>query len=175
MLGFLAGVLRVLFGFAMACLAAAAVSVSFAITPEELMDPGAPYWDRVGLWTLYTATVMAVFLSPALLAIIYCEWQGISGFAYYVMIGIVISVIGLIRIVGREDLEMPSLINAYGMAVFLMTGLVGGAVYWICAGQFAHQSRAAGGMSNNAVAVSRSTSRLRPASTAHAQLPPPKV
>ncbi len=142
MLAFLGGLLRVIIGFLLACLAAGAVKVLFAVTPAELIDAGTEYWQQGGVWALYTGTMIAIFAFPfAALSAIFSEWQGIRSFAYHGFIGIAIAVAGFALIATGESPDKPSIINSYAMAAFLTTGLVSGFVYWLFAGRFAYRSR----------------------------------
>ena len=141
MLAFLAGVIRITIGFCFACLAGGAVTVMFAVTPAELIDASASYWEAVGGWTLYTATITAVFAFPfAILAIACGEWRGIRSLAYYGVAGIIVASIGLAYIAGNESAATPSVINAYAAAAFLTTGLVSGFIYWLFSGRLARQA-----------------------------------
>ena len=83
MLTFLGATLRVLIGFAIACLAAGFVQVLFAVTPAELVVAGDDRIGEAATWGLLSATQIAVFAAPfALLAAIVSEWQGIRSFAF---------------------------------------------------------------------------------------------
>jgi len=156
-MGFIAGLFRVILGFILACLAAGAVTVAFAVNPAVLVNAGAPYWQVVGGWTLYTGTMAAVFASPfAFLAIVFSEWYGLRSLVYHGCIGIVIALAGFGLIVSGENPDTPSIVNAYAMAAFLTTGLFAGFVYWLFAGRFAyrsvakHQRNFAGGSTDTA-------------------------
>ncbi len=172
MLGFLGSVIRVVAGFLIACLVAGGVTVMFAVTPAELVDASAPYWEAVGGWMLYTATITAVFALPfAVLAIIWGEWLGIRSIVYYGMVGIVISILGFALIVMGESPSMPSVINFYAMGAFLVTGLAAGIFYWLFAGRFAYQTRFDDVRVDNVV-VSQPVS-MRPTASPARPLPPP--
>ena len=142
MLAFLWGLLRVVIGFVLACLAAGAVQVLFAVTPAELIDAGTDYWSQGGLWVLESATILGIFALPFVIpSIILSEWLGVRSFAYHGFIGIAIAIGGFGAITMGESPDAPSIINSYAMAAFLTTGLVGGFVYWLFAGRFARRSR----------------------------------
>ena len=142
MLAFLGGLLRVIVGFVLACLAAGAVQVLFAVTPAELIDAGTDYWSQGGLWVLESATILGIFALPFVIpSIILSEWIGVRSFAYYGFIGIAIAIGGFGAITMGESPDAPSIINSYAMAAFLTTGLVGGFAYWLFAGRFARRSR----------------------------------
>jgi len=164
MLGFLGGLLRVIVGFILACLAAGAVKVLFAVTPAELIDAGTEYWQQGGVWALYTGTMIAIFALPfAALSAIFSEWQGIRSFAYHGFIGIAIAVAGFALIVTGESPDAPSIINSYAMAAFLTTGLASGFIYWLFAGRFAYRPQ----VDDAAVATAKPASPQPPP-------PPPK-
>lgn len=142
MLAFLGGLLRVVVGFVLACLAAGAVQVLFAVTPAELIDAGTDYWSQGGLWVLESATILGIFALPFVVpSIILSEWLGVRSFAYHGFIGIAIAIGGFGAITMGESPDTPSIINSYAMAAFLTTGLVGGFIYWLFAGRFARRSR----------------------------------
>ncbi len=139
-MGFLGILIRVTVGFVLACLAAGAVKVLFAVTPSELIDASTQYWQQSGIWTLYSSTMIAMFAAPfAIISAIFSEWQGIRSFAYHGFIGIAIAVAGFALIATGESPDAPSIVNSYAMAAFLTTGLVSGFVYWLFSGRFAYR------------------------------------
>lgn len=142
MLAFLGGLLRVVIGFVLACLAAGAVQVLFAVTPAELIDAGQAYWSQGGVWVLESGTILGIFALPFVIpAVIFSEWLGVRSFAYYGFVGIAIAIGGFGAITMGESPDAPSIINSYAMAAFLTTGLVAGFVYWLFAGRFARRSQ----------------------------------
>ncbi len=141
MVGFLGGLLRVIFGFVLSCLAAGAVQVLFAVTPTELADAGWEYWNQGGVWVLESATIFAVFALPfAAVSALVSEWFGIRSFAYHGFVGIAIAIAGFGLITTGEAEGVPTIVNSYAMAAFLTTGLVAGFTYWLFAGRFAYRS-----------------------------------
>ena len=133
--------IRVLFGFALACLAAAATLVMFVYTPAELASlPSGMGGDRVTEASLFTLAVtphVALFAGlPALLAIIAGEGRGISSWGYYVLIGIGIAVLGFLAQHFSESPGQTTVLHNYALTAFLSAGLVGGFAYWLLSGRF---------------------------------------
>jgi hypothetical protein len=126
----LLALLRVVFGFAIACLAAALVQRLFAFTP------GGVTGDPDGLERLLlTATHFAVFSSPfALLVAAIGEWQGFRGWLYYAAAGLAIAISGLLVQYAGEGPER-TIWNTFALQAFLATGLAGGLTYWLMAGR----------------------------------------
>ena len=104
-------VLRVLFGFIVACLAAGLTMVLFVYTPAEIVAERAG--DRAVealLLSLAAATQSAIFAAPfALIGAAFGEWQRIGSWLYYVTVAFVIACIGFLeagegglRVVNRE-------------------------------------------------------------------------
>jgi signal transduction histidine kinase len=141
MLSFLGAMLRVLIGFIIACLAAGAVQVLFAVTPAELMVAGDERLGEAFNWGLLTATQIAVFAAPfAFIAIIISEWQGLRSFAFHSIVAMAISVAGFGLIHATESPTEASIVNSYAMAAYLTSGFVGGFLYWLSAGRWARQT-----------------------------------
>lgn len=140
MLTFLGAVLRVLVGFAVACVVAGFVQVLFAVTPAELVVAGDDRLGEAATWGLLSATQIAVFAAPfALLAAVISEWQGIRSFAYHAIVAMAISVAGFGLIHATESASEASIVNSYAMAAYLTSGFVGGLVYWLFAGRSANR------------------------------------
>ena len=71
------GTIRVIFGFVLACLAAGAVKVAFAVTPAELAQASPDRLWQAGEWALLAATETAVFAAPfALIAVLLAIYDG---------------------------------------------------------------------------------------------------
>lgn len=160
--------LRMIFGFAMAALAAGLVTVAFVITPAELAGLSGPaFSDRLtafGTLTLLAATHSAIFAAPfALLAALVGEWQSIRGPMYYATAGILIALGGFAAQYSSEAGTTASIANNYALKAFLTAGFFGGLVYWMGSG------RAAGDDDETAVTT------LRPAAAvkATASVPAP--
>jgi hypothetical protein len=131
-------ILRVLFGFILACLAAGVTIVLFVYTPVELaMDAG----DRVseaGMLSLAAATHTAVFAAPlALIGAAIGEWRGLRTWTYYALVGVLIAIIGFLVQYSSESGGAASILNTYALSAFVVTGLIAGFVYWLVAGRLA--------------------------------------
>lgn len=137
-----ATLLRVLFGFLIACLVAGLVKVGFVLPPLEVLAlPDNVMYDRLGdggLLTLVAATQSAVFAAPfALVAAAIAEWQSFRSVFFYLLIGLAISVGGFAAIYASELAKEPSIANGYAMTAYGLSGLAAGLVYWLLAGRFA--------------------------------------
>ena len=142
MAAFLAALTRILFGFALACLAAGLVKVFFAVVPGELNEAGQYPWDKAGLWWLHTTIVIASFAGIlAAIPILLSEGLGIRSFAYHALVGIAISLAGFGLLMSQETGNEPTIVNSYAMAAYLTTGFVFGLVYWLFSGRRAHRPR----------------------------------
>ena len=133
------GMLRVIFGFVFACLAAGLTMVLFVYTPLELATEHAS--DRVseaGLLALAAATHSAVFAAPfALIGAGFGEWQRIGSWLYYALVGIAIACVGFLAQFWTEADGEASIVNSYAVTAFIVTGFVAGVVYWLLAGRHA--------------------------------------
>ena len=140
------GMLRVIVGFVLACLAAGLTMVLFVYTPLELATEHAG--ERVseaGLLALAAATHSAVFAAPfALIGAGFAEWQRIGSWLYYTLVGIAIAGVGFLAQFWTESRQgEASIVNSYAVTAFIVTGFVAGVVYWLVAGRSA--SGAGGG------------------------------
>ena len=95
----LTGLLRILIGFAVACLVAGAVTAAFVITPSDVAalpdDLRPERLNNAGVLSLLAATHSAIFSFPfALLVIGFGEWRSIRSWLYYVIAGILIALGG---------------------------------------------------------------------------------
>ena len=133
------GMLRVIVGFAFACLAAGLAMVLFVYTPLELATEHAG--DRAleaGLLALAAATHSAVIAAPfALVGAAFGEWQRIGSWLYYALVGIAIAAIGFLAQFWTEAEGEASIVNSYAVTAFIVTGFVAGVVYWLFAGRSA--------------------------------------
>lgn len=128
-------VLRVLIGFALACIVGALVQLGFA-TPNDVLTDDA---DRLS-WSveqvLLAATHSAVFSAPfALVAAAIGEWQGIRSWVYYALAGIAIAIAGFIALYSGETNGPNSIVNQYAAIAYICSGLLGGWVYWFVSGR----------------------------------------
>lgn len=133
------GMLRVILGFALACLAAGLSMVLFVYTPLELATERAS--DRVSeasMLALAAATHSAVFAAPfALIGAAFGEWQRIGSWLYYALVGIAIAGVGFLAQFWTEATGEASIVNSYAVTAFIVTGFVAGLVYWLFAGRSA--------------------------------------
>ena len=137
-----ATLLRVLFGFLIACLMAGIMNVGFVMPPTEVFAlPENVMYDRLGdagILTLVAATQSAVFAAPfALVAAAIAEWQSFRNAIFYLLVGLVISVGGFVAIYASELEKDPSIANGYALTAYGLSGLAAGLVYWLLAGRFA--------------------------------------
>lgn len=131
-------VIRVIFGFALACLAAGLTVVLFVYSPLELMDLQGERLSEVGLMSLFAATHSAVFAAPfALIGAGFGEWQRLGSWLYYVLIAVAIAAIGFVAQFWTEATGGATIVNTYAVTAFVLTGLISGTVYWLFAGRFA--------------------------------------
>jgi len=148
--------LRVLFGFIIACLVAGAVTVAFIVTPGDLAslpaDAQAERLGNAGILALLTATHSAIFSFPfALLAIGVAELWRLRSWLYYAAVGVIIALGGFSAEYLNEVPGEPSILNNYALAAFLAAGILGGLAYWLFAG------RRAGGRRGDAPPPSEAT------------------
>lgn len=138
----IASFLRILLGFVLACLTAAATKVAFVITPTDILalspDAQLERLARAGALTLAVATQSAVFALPfAALAIGLAYWLRIRGWPYYSFAGLIISLLGFAALYASEPSGVATIANAYAVAAYLFAGVIGGYVYWAIAGRVA--------------------------------------
>jgi hypothetical protein len=130
-------IIRVLFGFAMACIAAGLVKVLFAFSPAELsgMTPDRAA-DALSLtWPI--ATHMGIFAAPfALVAVVLAEWRRWGDWTYYVIAAVTIAMIGFAAQYQTETATQgwSVLSGNYPLIAFLTAGAAGGLVYWMFSG-----------------------------------------
>jgi hypothetical protein len=140
--------IRVLFGFALACLAAAATLVLFVYTPAELAGlPGDMTFDRLreaGSFALAVTPHVAVFAAlPALVGVGFGETRRIGAWSFYTLVGVGIAAVGFLVQHFTEPPGQPSILRNYALTAFLTAGVVGGLVYWLFSGRAARRSRPA--------------------------------
>src|SRR5262245_9828512 len=139
-------IFHVVFGFAMACLAAGLTLVLFIYTPIELAGvagavAGARFGEA-GMLALAAATHAAIFAAPlALVTVVFAEWRRIHTPAYYALAGVAIAGLGFWLQYRSEAAGDLSILNTYALTAFALTGFVGGLVYWLCAGRRAEGGR----------------------------------
>jgi hypothetical protein len=138
----LTGLLRILIGFAVACLVAGAVTAAFVITPSDVAalpdDLRPERLNNAGVLSLLAATHSAIFSFPfALLVIGFGEWRSIRSWLYYVIAGIVIALGGFAAEYMIEAGTQPSIANDYAARAYLTIGFAAGLAYWLVAGRLA--------------------------------------
>lgn len=136
----MATLVRSLIGFVLACLAAALTQVLFVITPADLylleMDQRVEQAGRALALALSAATQFAIFAAPfALVAVIFGFVQGLRGWAYYVFVGLAISLLGFAALYAGESQSDFTIANSYAVAAFAFSGIIAGYVFWLVAGR----------------------------------------
>lgn len=128
-------VLKAVLGFLAACLAAGATQVAFATAA-----PGAfagDWGERIGpilTLVLIASVITAVFAALfAAVAISIGRLQGFHGWAYYALCGLAIGMGGFLAQRAGESPGDATIVNAYALKAYLVSGLLGGAVYWLIA------------------------------------------
>jgi hypothetical protein len=154
--------LRVLFGFVVACLVAGVATVAFVVTPADLAAQPDGIWSErlgsAGVLAMLAATHTAIFAFPfALIAIALGEWQRIRTWVFYVLAGIAIAFGGFAAEYLAEAGNQPSIVNDYAMRAFLTVGFFGGLAYWLVAG------RGAGGRGSDTAAKKDAPKRTQAA------------
>lgn len=134
--------LRNLFGFALAVLAAGATEVLFALPPVGMargsLEAMAAWLPEAAVLTLAAATHSAIFSCLfALVAILIGEWLGRRQWTFYVLTGIMIGLGGFLSEYAAENASQPTIVNNYALTAFVTAGAVGGLVFWLIAGRFA--------------------------------------
>ena len=155
--------LRVLFGFIVACLVAGVVTVAFVITPADIAAlPAEAQPERLGnagVLSLLAATHSAIFALPfALIVIVIAEWSRVRSWIYYVLVGIAIALGGFWRRVperGRRASRRSSTTMRCG--AFLAVGILSGLAYWLVAGRRAGGKRGDDGRRTAGAAAARPT------------------
>jgi hypothetical protein len=138
--------LRVLFGFIVACLVAGLITVAFVVTPADIAGlPAEAQPERLGnagVLSLLAATHSAIFAFPfAIIAIGIAEMSAIRTWLYYAFFGIAIALGGLAAEYASEVGGQPSILNGYALAAYVTVGIAGGLAYWLLAGRRAGGKR----------------------------------
>jgi hypothetical protein len=133
-------IMRILFGFAIASIAAGLTLVLFVTTPAEIATAtgDTDTFGPTALLALAVATHSAVFAAPfALLSVAIAERRSIKSWIYYALAGVVIAGIGFLAQYSSEAEGPATIFNAYALVAFLTTGLIAGIVFWLFCGRFA--------------------------------------
>lgn len=132
--------LRVLFSFAVACLAAGLTKAFFATTPSELSslppDVAADRMSQVLESGAFAGIQHLIFAAPfALVAAAIGEWRRLRNWTYYALVGMAIALVGFLSLYSNEVQGQPTIVNNYALSAFLTSGFVGGLVYWLLSGR----------------------------------------
>lgn len=131
----LVSLIRIIFGFLAAALAAGLVQVLFVAGDELLAGVSAPRLQSLGLLMLLAATQSAVFAAPfAFLAAAVAAWQPIRSALFFAACGIAIALAGFFAQYAAEA-GPNTILNRYAFAAYAASGLAGGLVYWLIAVQ----------------------------------------
>jgi hypothetical protein len=135
-------VLRILLGFALACLAAAVTLVVFVYAPRDLQglsqELSGDRLSEAGLFALFiTPHVLVSAAFPWLLAAMFAESRKVASWMFYVLAGIATGALGFFAQAYMEAATQPSIFQAYSLIAFLTAGLIGGLVYWAASGRYA--------------------------------------
>lgn len=151
---------RVLTGFALACLMAGLVQVLFIMTPAQMMQLGAEAFReraaQAAVLSLLAATHAAIFsVAFLLIAAGIGEWMRVRAPAYYIATGAIIAALGFTAQYASEVAGQPTIFNTYAIFAFIVSGVLAGLVYWLTAGRYAGRpEKAASAIGNETVASS---------------------
>lgn len=132
----MSSILRILFGYIIACLFAGIAIVMFVKTPAELLslqtDDRIAFAVSAGTLVLAAATQSAYFATPfALIALLTANMLSIRSALFYVIIGAAISLLGLAALHAGEPAFSNTILNPYAITAYTVSGLVGGYVFWL--------------------------------------------
>jgi hypothetical protein len=135
-------IVRVLMGFALASLAAAATLVVFVYAPSDLAslrsDLNGARLSEAGFFALVITPHVAVSAAlPALAGVLIAETRKFATWGFYAFAGIAIALVGFLFQHLTEAPHRESIFQAYALMAFLTAGLIGGLVYWGTSGRFA--------------------------------------
>jgi hypothetical protein len=132
-------VFRIVIGFVLACLAAGIAMVLFVYTPGEFAaDMSGDRLSEAGILALAAATYTAIFAAPfAVIGACFAEWRSVASWTYYALVGVAIAAIGFLAQLSSEAGGEPTIVNSYALTAFLITGFIGGLVYWLFSGRHA--------------------------------------
>lgn len=136
----LRAMIRIVFGYVLACAAAGLTMVLHVVTPAALASlAGDSLADKLTeLATLagLSATHIAVFSLPfALIVAAIAEWFSLRGWLYFVLGGLAIAGTGFLAQQAGESTGGPSIVNPFAIQAFVLTGVLGGIVFWLVAGR----------------------------------------
>ena len=169
--------LRVLFGFIVACLIAGVVTVAFVVTPADIANlPPEAQPERLGnagILALLAATHSAIFAFPfAIIAIGIAELSHVRSRIYYALVGIAIALGGFAAAYLNEVSGQPSILNGYALAAYLAVGV--GRRAYLLAGRRSPRRAASAGTRRRRPPLSRRPTPSRSPKQpkyAHARIP----
>src|SRR5262245_10610006 len=134
-------VIRIVSGFALASLAAAATLVLFVFAPADLAgllsDLNGERLSEAGLFALLITPHVAIYaVLPALAGAIFAEVRKVAGWWFYALAGIATAIAAFLVLHLSEAAGESSLLSGYALAAFITSGLVGGLAYWALSGRF---------------------------------------
>ena len=128
--------LRILVGFAAACLVAGATQVLFVVDPAGIFASRESA-AAAGLLTAMAATQAATFALPvAVITVGVSEIFGLRGWLTFTVWGVLIALSAFATVVAGEGGDV-SLRNSYALWAFIASGAVAGLTYWLIAGRAA--------------------------------------
>lgn len=134
--------LRVVIGFALACVVAGATQVLFVVDPARIFASRESA-AAAGLLTAMAATQAATFALPfAVIAVWVSEMLAQRGWLIFTLWGALIALSAYATVVAGEDGAF-SLRNAYAFWAFIASGVAAGLTYWLLAGRAAGNRSAA--------------------------------
>lgn len=124
--------IRFIFGFVTAVIAAGVVQVAFVAGGDIIRAPINAV-ESLGLLVLLAATQSAVFSAPfAVLAVLAAAWLPTRSILYFGAVGLLIAAAGfLAQYVGEAG--PTTILNRYALTAYLTSGLLGGLAYWFVA------------------------------------------
>jgi hypothetical protein len=138
----LARILRILIGFALACVAAAITLVLFVYAPADLTslreELNGDRLSEAGFFALLiTPHVVISAAFPALLAAVFAETRKLAAWPFYVLAGLATAGAGfLVQYLSEPPMRL-TILQTYALFAFLTAGFIGGLVYWALSGRFA--------------------------------------
>ena len=135
-------VVRVLLGFAVACLVAAYTKLLFAVTPIELAGlPSEVAIDRIAWlgdlgWKI--AVLFALFSLPfALVGLSLAELRAKRNWTYYAAVALGVALVGFLAQWAGELPSAPTVMTSYAFSAYATAGVAAGLSYWLIAGRHA--------------------------------------
>jgi hypothetical protein len=125
---------RVVFGFAVASVAAGLTQAIFVTAPSDI----SANLEGTGTLALLAATHSAIFAAPFVAAACLIGERGrIRSVVFYMLAGVLIALAGFLAQYSSEVAGQPTIVNNYALKAYLTAGFFGGLVYWLLAGRSA--------------------------------------